>query len=116
MDYALERLSQSTLELTTFKTTFIEGTVDCKQDGLLYTSIPQAGTNWHVYVDGKEEAVSLIGEAMVGVKLTKGTHTVTFRYKNGAYETGRIITLLSILAFAALIGLHRYYKKKYPEA
>ena len=116
MDYALERLSQSTLELTTFKNTFIEGTVDCKQDGLLYTSIPQAGTNWHVYVDGKEEAVSLIGEAMVGVKLTKGTHTVTFRYENGAYETGRIITLLSILAFAALIGLHRYYKKKYPEA
>ena len=68
------------------------------------------------HVDGKEEAVSLIGEAMVGVKLTKGTHTVTFRYENGAYETGRIITLLSILAFAALIGLHRYYKKKYTEA
>ena len=115
MDYAFNRLSQSTLQLTTFKNTFIEGTVDCKQDGLLYTSIPQAGTNWHVYVDGKEEDVSLIGNAMVGVKLSEGIHTVTFRYKNSAYETGRIITLLSILVFAALIGLQYYYNKKRPQ-
>jgi len=115
MDYAFSRLSRSTLQLTTFKNTFIEGTVDCKQDGLLYTSIPQAGTNWHVYVDGKEEDVSLIGNAMVGVKLSEGIHTVTFRYENSAYETGRIITLLSLLVFAALIGLQYYYNKKRPQ-
>ena len=46
-------LAESTLELTTFKTTLVEGIIDCNRDGLLYTSIPQNG-NWKVLVDGEE--------------------------------------------------------------
>ena len=38
-----EILSASRLNLTRFRSTLVEGTVDCDRDGLLYTSVPQNG-------------------------------------------------------------------------
>ena len=115
MDYAYQELSQSTLELTTFKNTFVEGTVTCQEDGLLYTSIPQNGDNWHVYVDGEEAEVTLIGDAMVGVMLTEGTHTVTFRYRNQAFITGCIVSAVCAVLFGAICWFVHYYLKKNPD-
>ncbi len=85
-------LAAHTLELTTFRNTFIEGTVVCPRDGLLYTSIPHSG-NWQVWVDGAAAEVTLIGGAMTGVFLTEGTHTVTFRYVNESFRLGLGISI-----------------------
>ncbi len=85
-------LKESTLELTNFSTTYIAGTIDCKRDGLLYTSIPQDG-NWKVIVDGEEVETTLVGEAMLALHLTKGAHTVEFRYENRAFRLGLGISL-----------------------
>ena len=49
--WGYRRLSASTLDITSFSQTRLEGTVTCDRDGLLYTSVPQNG-NWHIYVDG----------------------------------------------------------------
>lgn len=114
MDYAYEQLSQSTLELTSFKNTFVEGTVTCDEAGLLYTSIPQSGENWHAFVDGEEAEISLIGGAMVGVMLSEGTHTVTFRYRNNAFITGSVISIVCAVSFAVLCWFVHCYLKKNP--
>ena len=114
MDVAYQQLSQSTLELTTFQNTFVEGTITCQQEGLLYTSIPQNGENWHAYVDGQEAEITLVGGAMIGVMLPEGTHTVTFRYKNAAFTLGCIISAVSALVFAALCWFVHVYLKKNP--
>ena len=95
-------LAASTLELTTFENTLVEGTVDCDRDGLLYASIPQNG-NWSVEVDGEEAEILLVGDAMVGVMLTEGTHQVTYRYENKAFSLGWKISLVSAVVFAVLI-------------
>ena len=58
----------STLQLTTFEDTLVEGTINCNRDGLLYTSIPQNG-NWVAYVDGEPAEIRLVGDAMVSVEL-----------------------------------------------
>lgn len=97
-----EILNASTLELTSFSNTKVEGTILCDRDGLLYTSIPQNG-NWHVYVDGEEAEIQLVCDAMVGVKLTEGEHTIRFVYRNEAYEWGWKITLVSFAIFGALV-------------
>ena len=108
-------LAQSTLELTEFSNTYIEGTINCHQDGLMYTSIPQNGENWKVYVDGKPAETTLIGEVMIGVFLSEGTHTVSFQYENKAFTTGCIITAISSAAFIALwIVFYKPYKKIKP--
>ncbi len=98
-----EILNRSTLELTHFSNTQVVGTIHCDRDGLLYTSIPQNGSNWKAFVDGKEAEITLVGEAMVGLKLTQGTHTVQFVYENAAFELGWKISLGCLIVFAGLI-------------
>ena len=104
-----EILNASTLELTHFENTLVEGTIECNRDGLLYTSIPQNG-NWIAFVDGEEAEIKLVGDAMIGVELTEGTHTVTFRYRNAAFSLGAKISLLCTAVFVTLVML--VYKPK----
>ena len=102
-----EILNASTLELTKFKDTKVEGTISCNRDGLLYTSIPQNG-NWHVYVDGEEVETRLVGDAMIAVDLTAGEHEITFRYRNKAFTAGLIVTILCALAFWGIAAYVHY--------
>lgn len=104
-----EKLSASALKLTTFRNTFVEGTIDCNRDGLLYTSIPQNG-NWKVLVDGEEAEIQLVGDCMIGVLLTQGTHTVSFVYRNAAYSLGWKISLACLILFGGL-----YYRMYQPD-
>ena len=82
-----EILSASQLNLTKFRSTLVEGTIDCDRDGLLYTSVPQNG-NWSVKVDGKPAEIKLVGDCMVAVNLTKGVHNVRLMYHNAAFSLG----------------------------
>ena len=101
-------LNSSTMELTTFQNTLVEGTIDCNRDGILYTSIPQDG-NWVATVDGEEAEIILIGDAMVGLKLAQGKHTVAFRYENKAFALGCKVTLGCTVIFIALyLYFYRY--------
>ena len=111
-------LNASTLELTEFENTRVEGTINCDRNGLLYTSIPQNG-NWTVKVDGEDAEVVLTGDVMVGVMLTEGEHEVEFRYRNKAFSWGWKISLLCVAIFGALVYLEMKkqppvgkYKKK----
>ena len=114
-----EVLSASTLELTAFENTFVEGNISCDRDGLLYTSIPQNG-NWSVEVDGKPATIYLVGDAMIGVILSEGDHQVSFTYHNGAFSLGWKISAVCALLFVILIyadavrrgSSGKYVKKK----
>ena len=94
-------LSASTLQITGFSSTKVEGTIDCNRDGLLYTSIPQNG-NWSAKVDGDETDIVLIGDAMIGVPMTEGHHTVTFTYHNRAFALGWKVSLACVLIFVLI--------------
>ena len=95
-----EILNASTMEITSFKQTRVEGTITCNRDGLLYTSVPQNG-NWHLYVDGEETEITLVGDCMIAADLTQGEHTITLRYQNRAFALGWKISLLCAAIFAA---------------
>jgi len=82
-----EILNASTLEVQTFETTYVAGTIQCNRDGLLYTSIPQNG-NWKVKVDGKPAPIQLVGDCMVSVPVTEGTHSVELIYENASFSIG----------------------------
>ena len=91
-------LSASTLNLTSFRQTRVEGTIQCDREGLLYTSVPQNG-NWHLYIDGQEAEITLVGDCMISAYLTEGSHTVTLRYQNKAFYVGLLVTLVSATLF-----------------
>ena len=82
-----EMLKASSLELTTFRSTYIKGMIHCDREGLLYTSIPQNG-NWQVKVDGKPAQIQLVGDCMVGVMMNEGQHLVEYAYRNPAFALG----------------------------
>ena len=98
---AYDILAASTLELESFTNTRLTGTITCDRDGVLYTSIPQNGC-WHVRVDGEEVQAITIGDAMVGVPLNEGTHTVRFAYRNDAFSLGWKISLGCLAVFLFL--------------
>ena len=96
-----EVLNASTLELTEFTSTRLEGTIRCDRDGLLYTSIPQNG-NWHVKVDGREVENVLVGDCMTAVELTQGEHTLVFTYRNRAFSLGWKVSAVCLGVFLLL--------------
>jgi len=103
-------LAAATLELTNFRSTLVEGTINCDRDGVLYTSIPQNG-NWVATVDGEEAQIVLIGDAMIGLILSEGAHTVSFRYENKAFSLGWKISLVCLVTFLAIYCV--VYKPKF---
>ncbi len=96
-----EKLSASVLDITSFSNTKIDGIIDCKQDGVLYTSIPQNG-NWYAEVDGKLAETITIGNAMLGLLLPEGSHTIRFIYRNPSFSLGWKISLGCSIVFAVI--------------
>ena len=109
---AYDVLSASTLQLSEFTGTKVEGTIDCNRNGLLYTSVPQNG-NWTVQVDGRDADIVLIGNAMIGVPLNAGNHTITLTYRNEAFALGWKVSLLCALIFTAItLAVYKPQRKK----
>lgn len=104
-------LQDSTLNLTHFTNTLVQGNIHCDRDGLLYTSIPQNG-NWTVYVDGEPVDTVLVGDVMLSIPITEGTHTVAFRYRNRAFELGTVISIGCALIFLGTVIISRNKKHK----
>ena len=96
-----EKLSESILNVTSFSNTKIDGTIDCKQDGVLYTSIPQNG-NWYAEVDGKPAETVTIGDAMIGLLLSEGNHTIRFIYRNPSFAIGWKVSLGFLIIFTVI--------------
>ena len=97
-----EVLNASTLELTKFKSTRVEGTIHCDRDGLLYTSIPQNG-NWQAAVDGHPVEMAVVGECMLALPLSAGSHSIRLTYHNAAFSLGWKLSLACAAVFAVLI-------------
>ena len=105
----VKALQRSTLALTDVGSTRLRGTIDCHQDGLLYTSIPQDG-GWRVYVDGEEADITLVGDVMIAVPVTEGRHSVEFVYHSDAFSMGWKISAICLLLFGITAPI--YYRKR----
>ena len=103
---AYNELNSQALDVTTFEDTYVAGTVEATEDGILYTSIPY-DAGWSVYVDGEEVETTSIKGGVLGVYITSGTHTVEFRYFPEGFALGLIISGISLLIIFCL-GC-RYY-------
>lgn len=104
-----EILSASTMKIAEFSNTKVVGSINCNRDGLLYTSIPQNGDNWSVTVDGKKADITLVGNAMIGIALEEGQHTLCFTYENQAFQKGMTISIVSALIFCTIVFFTDYY-------
>ncbi len=97
-----DMLAASSLELEAFNETYLQGTITCDRNGVLYTSIPQDG-NWVAMVDGERAEIVKIGDAMVGLLLSEGEHTVHFMYRNYDFLIGCSVSIVSACVFLAIL-------------
>lgn len=100
-DKMLEILSDEQLEVTTYDSTSLSGHIDVKEDGLLFLSIPYA-EGWSAVVDGEPAEIVSIQDALMGIRLGKGSHDITIRYTPAGFKEGLLISAVSVLAIALM--------------
>lgn len=99
------------LDVTENRESYIKGTINLAENKMLFTSIPY-DKGWAVYVDGEklpDENIVKMGNALMGVKMSSGEHTVEFKYTPRGLVLGLGLTFFGI---AVLVLLLIFKKKK----
>lgn len=110
-DNMLEKFSDEQLNITKYDTTSIEGHIDVKEDGLLFLSIPYA-EGWSAVVDGKETEIVPIQDALMGIRLSQGSHDVALEYTPAGFKAGLLISAASVVMIVCVIVVSSFISKK----
>ena len=110
-DNMLEKFSDEQLNITKYDTTSIEGHIDVKEDGLLFLSIPYA-EGWSAVVDGKETEIVPIQDALMGIRLSQGSHDVALKYTPAGFKAGLLISAASVVMIVCVIVVSSFISKK----
>jgi len=120
MDYAkyneFQKSIDSVIDMSGFTDTELLGGIELNKDkSIIYTSIPY-DEGWHVYIDGVEVDKVKVANSLIGIKATKGYHTVYMKYDVPYLAEGSIITSVTIILYV----LNKYYdivfeKEEYEE-
>ena len=107
-----QTLSDQRLVTKTVKNDLVEGTVNAKNDGLLYLSIIK-NDGWKVYIDGKKvDKLYQVDTAFTGVKIKKGQHTIKLVYSTIGMPYTLIVSAFGILLLVVTEILYFKRKKK----
>jgi uncharacterized membrane protein YfhO len=110
LEEGYEKLLAGGIALTEFSDTGLTGTISATEDGICYFSIP-AESGWTAYVDGVKTETEIVGNAMLAVPLTEGTHTITLRYCPKGLVAGMVLTGFSAAIWIAMLLRQRYLKQ-----
>ena len=111
-DRGMEVLADETLQVTEFSSDYIAGTINVKEEGYFYTSVPYE-QGWTVYVDGEEVEITPWQDAFIALdNLEAGTHTIEMKFVPGGFKLGAMISLGGLLLFILAIFLEKYFKNK----
>ena len=106
-DRGMDILADETLQVTEFSSDYIAGTIDVKEDGYFYTSVPYE-QGWTVYVDGEEAEITPWQDAFIALdNLEAGTHTIEMKFVPGGFKLGAMISLGGLLLFILTIFLEK---------
>ncbi len=107
-----KKLKKQSLNITEFTDRKISGTINVEEDGVLYTSIPY-DKGWEITVDGEKlhtDEYIIVGNALLGINLEKGSHTVQFKYTPQGLKLGIIISVIGLLLLIIYIFIIRKLK------
>jgi uncharacterized membrane protein YfhO len=99
--YASERC-ESVYEVTDRKSDLVSGTLNAKDDGWLFLSIP-VNTNWNVFIDGGQVAeIHNANIAFFATPVTKGSHKVELRYDHHNRNIALAVSGIGLLLMISL--------------
>ena len=99
----VDELKQNPLEIEHFEEDHIKGTVTADEDGILFTTIAWE-PGWTITVDGEQvEAVQLV-DALIGIPVGEGTHTIEMKFFPKGMKIGIIASIAGVIA-VIIIGI-----------
>lgn len=104
-------LSQQTMTVDCYDETNLTGHIDVTTSGQLVLSVPY-DPGWTLYVDGIKTDMDLFEDTFIGMYLEEGSHTITLKYFPKGFVPGIIVSIISILLFAALYFISLWYKNQ----
>lgn len=109
-----KKLKATSLNYTSVTDTTVEGTFTANGTQILMTSIPY-DSGWSVYIDGNKVSkndIVKIGDALLGVNVTTGEHTLKMTYTPTGFKVGVLISLFTLVILLAVIAICVVMKKK----
>lgn len=94
----INNLRKNTLKNVKMERNLITGDIKADKDEILQISVPYS-KGYTVYVDGKKTDSFSSGVAYLGVKISKGNHSVQIRYRTPFLTLGIIVTIISTILF-----------------
>lgn len=108
---AYETLREQTMTLSYMTDREMNGSITVHKEGRLILSVP-ADEGWELWVDGEKTDIEPLKEALIGVHLPEGTHTIYLRYTTPGVKLGAVISMASVFLFMASVLINRKVKKR----
>lgn len=105
-DRAYQKLADGGMEVESFDDTMIRGNVTAKEDGVFLTSIPYE-KGWTLKVDGLEQEIDPVADALIAVPIEAGEHMVELTYLPDGLIPGSVVSLCGIGILIALCFVRR---------
>ncbi len=106
---SIDELKEHPLEIEEFKEDRLKGTVTADEDGILFTTISWE-PGWTIKVDGVEVEPVKLMDALIGIPVTAGTHTVEMSFFPAGMASGLLISAMGIIAII-MIALNEHRRK-----
>ena len=110
LNTAISALGQNQWNVTEHGDGHFKGTISASENCVMFTSIPYSD-GWKVTVDGKRAETIRVGDALLGIYLEPGEHTVTMDYRTSGFPAGILLTVLGIIL---LVLWHMRKRVVYP--
>ncbi len=98
----VNNLKKDTLTITKFEENFISGTINLKEDKMMYLSIPY-DDGWKLTVDGHPAEKVILSAGMTGVRLQPGYHKVEMAYELRYFRKGLLLSLFGIVLYTGIL-------------
>ncbi len=111
LDAGYEVLRHGAIDIEEFEDTSFKGKVSVSEGKMLYTSV-NYDDGWTVKVDGKEVEKLKIADALIGIELDEGEHTIEFSYTPQGLKLGIIISGVSVLILLVFFIIRKLMSPK----
>ncbi len=106
---AYKELADETFQVLSYSDTTIVGTIEVREAGTLFMSIPYE-KGWKAKIDGKKAEIIPISDAMMSFPLDKGNHTVELSYIPAGFRLGLLVSFISLILLVIMFVFLRKRK------
>ena len=106
-----DELARTPLENISAKGRRLSGTIQADRSGELLITIPY-DRNWKCLVDGKQVQADCIGQALMGIPITPGSHEIVLTYMPDGMGAGAIVSMICGIWMVISCMMERKRRKK----